>query len=149
VAPGSCGSAVVAVIFLATVLGGGSPLVVGAVMLAVAVHGFVVTILFGDRAIARYGPDPRVVVSDERCGQAITYLWLWHFSGGKKEVLVFALAGFVLFRLFDVIKPPPARQLERVPGAWGVLLDDVMAGIYAHIVLQLLWRWPLLHTLWT
>jgi len=43
--------------------------------------------------------------------------------------------GFLLFRFFDIFKPPPARQLEKVPGGWGIILDDVVAGIYAAIAL--------------
>jgi len=139
--PGTYGSAVVAIIFLLVALGTGSPVVVGVVMLAVAAHGFVVTVVYGDRAIARYGPDPKMVVSDEQCGQAITFLWFWPLAQwNQKEILIFTCAGFLLFRVFDILKPPPVRQIEKIPGAWGVLLDDVMAGIYAHIVLQVVWR---------
>jgi phosphatidylglycerophosphatase A len=48
---------------------------------------------------------------------------------------------FFLFRLFDVVKPPPARQLERLPAGWGILLDDLAAGIYANIVGQVVFRY--------
>ena len=140
VMPGTCGSAVVAVVFVAALLSGASGWAVAVLMLAVAVHGAVVTVKYGDRAIAEYGPDPGLVVSDEQCGQAITYLWLWPMAGGTWEVMALAGAGFVLFRAFDIIKPPPVRQLEKVKGAWGVLLDDVMAGVYANIALQVVWR---------
>ena len=51
----------------------------------------------------------------------------------------YLLAGFVLFRIFDIIKPPPIRIIERtVKGGWGVVLDDVLAGIYAQIALRIL-----------
>jgi phosphatidylglycerophosphatase A len=53
------------------------------------------------------------------------------------------LAGFILFRLFDVITPDPARRLEDAPGGWGVMLDDAMAGVYGHMVMRLLaWALP-------
>ena len=148
-APGTCGSAVASGIYLAAVWAGVGPYTAALVMLAVAAWGFAVTILYGDQAIARYGPDPRMIVSDELCGQAITYLGLWHFSGGAKEMVLWAGAGFLLFRFFDIVKPPPARQLERVRGAWGVLLDDVMAGVYANIVMQILYRYSALKLLCT
>jgi len=45
------------------------------------------------------------------------------------------LAAFVLFRLFDIVKPPPARQFEKLPGGLGIVADDVMAGIYGALVL--------------
>jgi len=51
----------------------------------------------------------------------------------------YILVGFLLFRCFDILKPPPIRLIERkVPGGYGVVLDDVLAGIYAHIALRLL-----------
>ena len=139
--PGTWGSAVVAVVFLLVALLSGLPVVVAGVMLAAAVHGFIVTVAYGDRFIKKYGPDPGQIVSDEQCGQAVTFLWLWPIAAwGTKEIIIFTLAGFLLFRVFDIIKPPPVRQLEKIPGAWGVLLDDVMAGIYAQIILQIVWR---------
>ena len=48
------------------------------------------------------------------------------------------LIGFVLFRAFDITKPPPIRALERLPGGWGVMADDAVAGVYACVVLQAL-----------
>ncbi len=45
------------------------------------------------------------------------------------------MAAFVLFRAFDILKPPPVRQLERLPGGTGIVLDDAMAGVYAALVL--------------
>jgi phosphatidylglycerophosphatase A len=49
----------------------------------------------------------------------------------------FLLAGFLLFRLFDILKPFPCRQLEKLPGGWGIMADDWMAGVYAAICLRL------------
>jgi len=49
----------------------------------------------------------------------------------------FLLAGFLLFRLFDILKPFPCRRLERLPGGWGIMADDWMAGVYAAICLRL------------
>ena len=137
--PGTCGSAVVAVVFLATAWADVGPLPLAGIMLTVAAHGFLVTILYGDRFIQKYGPDPRQIVSDEQCGQAITYLGLWSFIHDPKDILILTLVGFILFRIFDILKPPPVRNLEKIKGAWGVLLDDVMAGIYANVLLQIFW----------
>ncbi|KPK76510.1 MAG: hypothetical protein AMJ79_06405 [Phycisphaerae bacterium SM23_30] len=144
--PGTWGSAAAAAFFVGAAFLIGTPIWVGLIMLAAAVHGGLVTVAYGERLIAKYGPDPAIIVSDEQCGQAITYvcyLWMGQMVGGSKEILVFAGAGFILFRFFDIIKPPPVKQMERVQGAWGVLLDDVMAGIYANLALQggwWLWR---------
>ena len=75
--------------------------------------------------------DPQFVVIDEVAGQWITLL----FAPVAWKTL---LAGFILFRAFDIVKPPPVRQLERLPEGTGVVVDDVAAGIYALAVLQLL-----------
>lgn len=147
-ASGTCGSLVPTAVFLLTAWLSNSPLTVLLVMAAVMIHGWVVTIVWGELVIAELGPDPGLIVSDEQCGQAVTFLWWWPVATWTgNELLVFAIAGFILFRVFDVIKPPPVRQLEKVPGAWGVLLDDVMAGIYAQIVLHLFW-WGVWEKFW-
>jgi len=78
--------------------------------------------------------DPGQVVIDEVVGQMITLL-LWPGATWK-----WLLAGFVLFRFFDVLKPFPARRLEHAPGGWGIMLDDVAAGIYGALAL-LLFGW--------
>ena len=73
--------------------------------------------------------DPQFVVVDEVIGQWIA------LAGAPALNWKSYLAAFVLFRLFDIVKPPPARQLERLPGGIGINADDVMAGIYAALVL--------------
>ena len=80
--------------------------------------------------------DGRIVI-DEVVGQLVALLWL------PVSPLV-ALTGFVLFRIFDIWKPPPVRAFEALPGGLGVVADDLMAGVYANLVGQLLWRliWP-------
>ena len=138
VAPGTWGSAVVAGVFiLCGCLGMGAwPLLV--VMAAVAIFGAVVTLTCGGKAIRQYGQDPSVVVSDEFCGQAVTYLWLWHATTG--EIVAIAVAGFVLFRVFDIVKPWPSSYFDKMKNVRGILLDDVVAGVYASIVLQIVWH---------
>ena len=76
--------------------------------------------------------DPSIVVIDEIVGVWITLLHL-----PKASLIV--VAAFFAFRFFDIIKPPPARQLERVPKGWGIMLDDVIAGVYANIAIQLIY----------
>jgi len=79
--------------------------------------------------------DPSFVVIDEVAGQLAT-LFLIPFSW---EV---AAAGFILFRLLDIVKPFPARQAENLHGGYGIMLDDVMAGIYGNLILRLgLYAW--------
>jgi phosphatidylglycerophosphatase A len=78
--------------------------------------------------------DPQVVVADEAVGQWITLI-------AAPPTWEFALVGLVLFRLFDITKPPPIRKIELLPEGWGIMLDDVAAGIYALICLQLIHHW--------
>ena len=81
--------------------------------------------------------DPGLVVVDEVVGMWVSLLGV-PFTG------VTAIAGFLLFRVFDVFKPYPARDLERLPGGWGIMCDDVMAGVYANLLLRAgLLAWPL------
>ena len=75
--------------------------------------------------------DPQFVVIDEVAGQLITMIAVpvsWKS----------ALLGFILFRGFDIVKPPPVRQLERLPEGFGIVIDDVGAGLYALAVMQIL-----------
>ena len=74
------------------------------------------------------GIDPGPVVIDEVIGMLLT------LALHPVNVLG-ALTGFVIFRVLDVVKPWPARRLERLPGGFGVVLDDVMAGVYANLLL--------------
>jgi len=77
--------------------------------------------------------DPRPIVIDEVVGQGLALLAcppLWEWIAG----------GFILFRLFDVLKPWPIRRLERLPGGWGIMADDVLAGIFSALILQGIWR---------
>jgi phosphatidylglycerophosphatase A len=73
--------------------------------------------------------DPQFVVIDEVIG-----LWI-SLAGAQAYNWKSYLAAFALFRLFDIWKPPPVRQLEALPGGWGINLDDLMAGVYAALVL--------------
>jgi phosphatidylglycerophosphatase A len=81
--------------------------------------------------------DPQFVVIDEVAGQLLTLIAVplsWKTL----------LAGFILFRAFDIMKPPPIRQLERLPEGTGIVLDDVAAGFFAGLVMHLLLHFGLL-----
>jgi phosphatidylglycerophosphatase A len=73
--------------------------------------------------------DPGLIVVDEVAGQ-----WLTLAGGLRFEWRTFVFA-FLLFRFFDILKPPPIRLVERVPGGSGIVLDDMMAGAYGALVL--------------
>jgi phosphatidylglycerophosphatase A len=88
-------------------------------------------------ARASAAKDPQFVVIDEVAGQIMALIAVplaWKTLS----------AGFILFRIFDIIKPPPVRQLERLPEGTGIVLDDVAAGIFAFLGMHLLLHFGLL-----
>jgi phosphatidylglycerophosphatase A len=100
------------------------------VQAAVTVIVYFVSVAASTRLARRLGrKDPGVVVVDEVVGMWISLLFL-PFTPAV------AAAGFLLFRALDVFKPWPARQFESLPGGWGIMTDDVMAGIYANLLLH-------------
>ncbi len=91
---------------------------------------FFLSVWISENAETFFGKkDDRRIVIDEMIGFLITMLWV-------PKTIPFIIIGFLLFRFFDIVKPPPIRIMERARGGYGVVLDDVMAGVYANIVLQ-------------
>jgi phosphatidylglycerophosphatase A len=122
-----------------------------ALALAVSYSGAFLPLLFGlilltslagvwaaDRAATHFGKkDPQIVVVDEVSGQLIAYLAVALVAGSLALNWKYLLAGFILFRVFDIWKPFPARQAESLPGGLGIMADDWVAGLYAALVLAL------------
>ena len=129
IAPGTAGSVAGLGLFWA-VRSTGSTWLEGGVLVAVTAVG----VAAASAAEARYRRrDPGFVVIDEVAGILVTLLAVPVGVSG-------ALVGFCAFRLFDIVKPFPARQAERLPGGWGIMADDVVAGLYAQGLLRLvLW----------
>ncbi|MBI4847392.1 MAG: phosphatidylglycerophosphatase A [Nitrospirae bacterium] len=99
-----------------------------------ALSVFFIGLYASHQAEKSLGKDSGHIVIDELCGYFVSVLFV------PKSVGYF-IAAFVLFRIFDILKPPPVRSAERlVPGGAGIMLDDLLAGIYANACLQL-WRW--------
>ena len=93
-----------------------------------------VAIWSAHRAEKTLGHDASPIVIDEVVGQMIT---LWY----APRTWPWVLAGFLLFRLFDIWKPLGARRSQDLPGGWGIVTDDVMAGVYGALVLQAFLLW--------
>ena len=125
VASGTAGSAVTAVAYLALPA---DALVQAAVIGLVTVLGWWTS---GVYAAAAKDEDPSRVVIDEAAGMLIACFLLPKSFG-------WLLAAFLLFRLFDIGKWFPMKQLERLPGGWGIMADDLAAGLIARL---LLWGW--------
>jgi phosphatidylglycerophosphatase A len=131
VAPGTAGSLAAIIIAVLLRLPPWQYAVLAAVLFLPAVWAADVTA----RALKK--KDPGLVVVDEVIGQWIA------LAGARTLTWETYLAAFILFRLFDIWKPPPVRQLESLPGGWGINADDVMAGVYAALVLWLAGRFGL------
>jgi phosphatidylglycerophosphatase A len=94
---------------------------------------FFLSVWISEKAEIFFGKkDDQRIVIDEIMGFLITMLWI-------PKTVRFIVIGFFVFRFFDILKPFPIRRLEsRFKGGWGVVLDDVMAGVYANIILQII-----------
>ncbi len=76
------------------------------------------------------GKDPKIVIIDEVIGMLVSLI-------AVPKTTKFLLLAFVFFRIFDIIKPFPARRIEELPAGWGIVFDDVIAGIYANLLIQI------------
>ena len=116
-----------------------SPWIYNGILAAVVVVFSLACIAMGDHAEARFlRKDPGNVVADETAGQALALLALpaaGVLTGPRAAITL--LVAFLAFRVMDILKPPPARGIQRAPGGWGILLDDLVAGAYAVILVQL------------
>lgn len=126
IASGTVATAAAFPVFLAAYHLGGDPLVAG-LALFFAVAGVAAA---GSLESALGYHDPSEVVIDEVAGLFVTMLLL-------PVTLWTCVAGFFLFRLFDVLKPWPASRAERLPGGWGIMADDLVCGAMANILIRI------------
>ena len=92
---------------------------------------FIGGVYFSGKLISDKEKDPSFVVIDEVAGMAVTLLFIplaWQNF----------VVGFILFRFFDILKPLGIKRMEKMRKGWGIMLDDILAGIYSSIVLRLL-----------
>lgn len=82
-----------------------------------------------------WGGDPSPLVMDEFAGQGMTFIAI-SFTGILKYDLLLLVAGFIFFRFFDIQKPLGVDKLQKLPGGWGILVDDLLAGFYAFLSLR-------------
>jgi len=129
-APGTCGALLGVPVAIALRLAAFHPVLEAGILLGLML-GAVAVSAQAQKALGR--PDPPEIVLDEFVSIPVTFflvplVWYWW------------VIGFGLHRVLDVLKPPPIRQLQRLPSGWGIVADDVAAAIVANAVLQLLTR---------
>lgn len=140
-APGTWGSMPPPALVFILLLAGASATTITVSVLIVLLLSCIACIAFGRYAEQRFGlKDAPEVVADETAGVCLPLLLWPTLPTGFIEAALYCGGAFILFRLSDIIKPWPARQLERLPHGWGVLVDDLMAAVYAMLAMQLILR---------
>ncbi len=130
IAPGTAGSLAALALFAVVRWVGGPAFELGTIAVVFAAGIWAAT--GAERALGQKDPGP--IVIDEVLGMLITLAVIPVSMTG-------VVLGFLLFRLFDVVKPFPVDRMERLPGGTGVMMDDAVAGLYAHLVLRLCMWW--------
>jgi len=136
IAPGTWGSLPPVLIFVSLCY---FRIPTAAVIVTMAVSvlaGSVICVLFSPDVINQTGKkDPGEIVADEFAGQSLVFVFA---AASSMSPCLAGAVGFGLFRLFDITKPFPISKLEKLPKGWGILADDLLAGVYAAAVLLLL-----------
>jgi len=122
-APGTAGSLFALLIFLVLPLN-------NYYWLAICIPVFFIGVWAAKIVEEKHGNDPGIIVIDEFVGQWISLLFL-------PRTLLIYIAAFLLFRMFDIYKPFPANDSQKLSHGWGVMIDDVIAGVYTNLVLQI------------
>lgn len=95
---------------------------------------FILGVIFAGEAERIYKrKDAQMIVIDEACGMLLA---LFFVPSNMFSVIL----GFFLFRIFDILKPPPAKRMEKLAGSMGVMFDDIIAAIYTNLILQIIFR---------
>ncbi len=96
-------------------------------------------VLLGHEAEAKWGKDPSEVVADETAGQCLTLMFIpAGICNCPLTTMGAVLGAFFLFRAFDILKPWPAGAMQKIAGGWGILLDDIFAGIMGGVALLII-----------
>jgi phosphatidylglycerophosphatase A len=122
--PGTAGSFIALIIFVLVPLDNASWLIICLIVFFTGVWAAKIV-------EKEHGKDPGLVVIDEFVGQWISLLFL------PRIFLVF-IAAFIIFRILDILKPFPANDSQKLAHGWGIMIDDVIAGIYTNVIIQLI-----------
>ena len=103
------------------------------VIILFAIIIYAIGIKSANALVQDWGKDPGMINIDEVAGMLVALV-------GQPKTSVIWLTAFLFFRFFDIVKPPPIRRLEFLPDGWGIMTDDIAAGIYANICCVLIFR---------
>ncbi len=125
IAPGTAGSLLMILIFLLL-----PALTIFSHLLLILIIS-ILGVWSSTRVAEKKGKDPSIVVIDEMAGMSIALL-------ACPVTIITFLTAFLAFRLFDIFKPFPIRKSENLPGGWGIMMDDIMAGLFSFFLVQFL-----------
>lgn len=131
--PGTAGTLIAALVYLLLPVKLFSSIENNVIFLICVLILSLIAVFFISKAEKKLGHDSNKIVLDEFMGYFIAVVFL------PKTVLI-AIFAFILFRFFDIFKPEPVNVLQKLPAGWGVMADDLMAGVYTNISLQMLTR---------
>jgi len=131
--PGTAGTLIAAMVYLLLPIKLFGSLINNVIFLISILTLSLISVFFISKAEKKLGHDNNKIVLDEFLGYFVAVVFL------PKTVLI-AVFAFILFRFFDIFKPEPVNILQKLPAGWGVMADDLMAGIYTNISLQILIR---------
>lgn len=130
VAPGTWGSlATLPIVFLAGWYAG-----IYAIALLFVISS-ILSLWCAPAAEEMFGEDPPEFILDELAGQSLVFL-VADFTAASHHITLVLLSGFLLFRFFDILKPLGINALQKLPGKFGILADDILAGFYALLILE-------------
>jgi phosphatidylglycerophosphatase A len=136
IAPGTWGSMPAVAMFLVLHHFHPEPVICGTVIAVAMIISSVFCLLWAGEAEKLWNEkDPRWIVIDEFAGQCVALLPIAVIN---RKVLLAAIAAFIFFRIFDVLKPSPIRECELIDGSCGILGDDIVAGLMAGVSLQII-----------
>lgn len=137
-ASGTWGSLPVVVLAVGLATVGADPRRIDMIVGLVGIIFAIACCVWGSEAETHFGKkDPGTVVADEFAGQALALMWMpWSHADLQSNLMMGGVA-FLTFRVFDVLKPPPAYGWQRFEGGIGILIDDIVAGLYALASTQL------------
>ncbi len=94
-----------------------------------------ITVWVAEECERVWGGDPSPLVMDEFAGQGMGFVAI-SFTGTLSHDILLLVTGFIFFRFFDIQKPLGVDKLQKLPGGWGILVDDLLAGFYAFLCLK-------------
>lgn len=138
-APGTWGSTPPVILVLVLLLLDTEAWIINVALIILGLIACVACVIWGQWAEQRFNQkDPSPMVADEVAGQSLCLILLPYHQVNWTITIIMLIAAFLAFRILDILKLPPAYQVQRLSGGWGILVDDLVAGLQAWIPLLII-----------